>query len=177
MLLFHVQLVKYRQSMILNKFLKIPFPKGVLLADSCVVLAGLVVIGFGLGIDDKEAGGWLLSFYSLICIFISSRVIDRVIDGASYDKLLFIISNKHSDQIRDYILNDLQRGGTFIKSSGLYSNEDKKMIFLVVSRREVTQVQCKLREIDPTLFLVVTDAYDTYGEGFKSFTDNDSVLE
>lgn len=164
-------------AMILNKFLKIPFPKGVLLADSCVVLAGLVVIGFGLGIDDKEAGGWLLSFYSLICIFISSRVIDRVIDGASYDKLLFIISNKHSDQIRDYILNDLQRGGTYIKSSGLYSNEDKKMIFLVVSRREVTQVQRKLREIDPTLFLVVTDAYDTYGEGFKSFTDNNSVLE
>ena len=164
-------------AMILNKFLKIPFPKGVLLADSCVVLAGLVVIGFGLGIDDKEAGGWLLSFYSLICIFISSRVIDRVIDGASYDKLLFIISNKHSDQIRDYILNDLQRGGTFIKSSGLYSNEDKKMIFLVVIRREVTQVQRKLREIDPTLFLVVTDAYDTYGEGFKSFADNDSVLE
>lgn len=164
-------------AMILNKFLKIPFPKGVLLADSCVVLAGLVVIGFGLGIDEKEAGGWLLSFYSLICIFISSRVIDRVIDGASYDKLLFIISNKHSDQIRDYILNDLQRGGTYIKSSGLYSNEDKKMIFLVVSRREVTQVQRKLREIDPTLFLVVTDAYDTYGEGFKSFTDNNSVLE
>lgn len=164
-------------AMILNKFLKIPFPKGVLLADSCVVLAGLVVIGFGLGLDDKEAGGWLLSFYSLICIFISSRVIDRVIDGASYDKLLFIISNKHTDVIRDYILNDLQRGGTYIKSSGLYSNEDKQMIFLVVSRREVTQVQRKLREIDPTLFLVVTDAYDTYGEGFKSFADNNSVLE
>lgn len=163
-------------AMILNRYLHIPFAKGVLIADSCVVLAGLVVIGFGLGIDDKPEAGWLLSFYSLICIFVSSRVIDRVIDGASYDKLLFIINNKHSEDIRNYIIHELNRGGTYIKSSGMYSNDEKEMIFLVVSRREVTQVQRRLREIDPTLFLVVTDAYDTYGEGFKSFAEQDSVL-
>lgn len=164
-------------AMILNRYLHIPFAKGVLIADSCVVLTGLLVIGFGIGLDDKTAGGWLLSFYSLICIFVSSRVIDRVIDGASYDKLLFIISNKHSEGIRDYIINDLNRGGTYLKASGMYSNAEREMIFLVVSRREVTQVQRKLREIDPTLFVVVTDAYDTYGEGFKPFAESNSVLE
>ena len=50
------------------------------------------------------------------------------------------------------------------------------MIFLVVSRREVSQVQRKVREIDPKAFLVLTDAYDTFGEGFKPFPDKDPVL-
>jgi uncharacterized membrane-anchored protein YitT (DUF2179 family) len=163
-------------AMILNRYLHIPFSRGVLMADSFVVLAGLIVIGFGVGIDGGEAGGWLLSLYSLICIFVTSRVIDYVIDGASYDKLLFIIGNTHSEPLRQYIINDMERGGTYIKASGMYSKDEKEMIFLVVSRREVAQVQRKIREIDPTIFLVVTDAYDTYGEGFKPFPDKDAML-
>ena len=163
-------------AMILNRYLHIPFSRGVLMADSFVVLAGLIVIGFGVGIDGGEAGGWLLSLYSLICIFVTSRVIDYVIDGASYDKLLFIIGNTHSEPRRQYIINDMERGGTYIKASGMYSKDEKEMIFLVVSRREVAQVQRKIREIDPTIFLVVTDAYDTYGEGFKPFPEKDAML-
>lgn len=163
-------------AMILNRYLHVPFSRGVLIADSFVVLTGLIVIGFGVGTEGSEADGWLLSLYSLICIFVASRVIDYVIDGASYDKLLFIIGNTHSEPLRKYIINDMERGGTYIKSSGMYSNDEKEMIFLVVSRREVAQVQRKIREIDPTLFLVVTDAYDTYGEGFKPFPEKDTIL-
>lgn len=162
-------------AMILNKYLNIQFSRGVLIADSCVVLAGLLVIGFGIGIDDSEAGGWLLSLYSLICIFVSSRVIDYVIDGASYDKLLFIISNEN-DKLRDFIIHDMERGATILKASGMYTKEDKEMIFLVVSRREVALVQRKVKSIDPKAFLVVTDAYDTYGEGFKAFPEADTIL-
>ena len=162
-------------AMLLNKYFHIPFSRGVLLADAGVVLAGLLVIGFGLGLDEGETGGWLLSLYSLICIFVSSRVIDYVIDGASYDKLLFIIT-KENDKMRDFIINDLERGATFLKSAGMYTKEEKEMIFLVVSRREVALVQRKLKSIDPRAFFVVTDAYDTYGEGFKAFPEGDSVL-
>ena len=75
-----------------------------------------------------------------------------------------------------HVINDMERGGTYIKSSGLYSKKEKQMIFLVVSRREVAQVQRKVKEIDPKAFLVVTDAYDTYGEGFKPFPDKESML-
>jgi uncharacterized membrane-anchored protein YitT (DUF2179 family) len=162
-------------AMILNKYFHIPFSRGVLLADSAVVLGGLVVIGFGVGIEDGEAGGWLLSLYSLICIFVASRVIDYAIDGASYDKLLFIIS-KENDKLRDFIINDLKRGATFLKASGVYTKEDKDMIFLVISRREVALVQRQIKRIDPKAFLVVTDAYDTYGEGFKPFPEADALL-
>ena len=162
-------------AMILNKYFHLPFSRGVLLADAGVVLAGLLVIGFGIGLEDGETGGWLLSLYSLICIFVSSRVIDYVIDGASYDKLLFIIT-KENDKMRDFIINDLERGATFLKAAGMYTKEEKEMIFLVVSRREVALVQRKLKSIDPRAFFVVTDAYDTYGEGFKAFPEGDSVL-
>lgn len=163
-------------AMILNKYFHLQFSRGVLLADSCVVLAGLIVIGFGIGMDGNATGGWLLSLYSLICIFVSSRVIDYVIDGASYDKLIFIITNKHSEPLRQYIINDMERGGTYLKASGMYSNDEKEMIFLVVSRREVAQIQRQVHKIDPTAFLVVTDAYDTYGEGFKPFPEKDNIL-
>ena len=60
--------------------------------------------------------------------------------------------------------------------ANLTDQEDKEMIFLVVSRREVAQVERKIKEIDPRAFVVVTNAYDTYGEGFKPFPDKDSIL-
>lgn len=163
-------------AMILNKYLHVQFSRGVLIADSCVVLAGLIVIGFGIGMEDGQAGGWLLSLYSLICIFVSSRVIDYVIDGASYDKLIFIITNKHNEDLRKYIISDMERSATYIKASGMYSNDEKEMIFLVVSRREVTKIQRQVHKIDPTAFFVITDAYDTYGEGFKPFPEKDNIL-
>lgn len=164
-------------AMIINRFAKIKFSYGVLLADSVVVMAGVVVIGFGVGVEDAALDrGLQLSLYSLVCIYVSSRVIDYAIDGASYDKLLFIISDEH-DKLRDYIINDLDRGATYIKSRGMYSMKDKEMIFLVVSRRQLSQVQRKIKEIDHKAFLVVTDAYDTYGEGFKPFPEKEIVVE
>lgn len=161
-------------AMILNRYLHIRFSRGVLLADSCVILTGLIVIGFGIGSDGNAEGGWLLSLYSLICIFVASRVIDYVIDGASYDKLLFIISDHH-DQLKKFILDDLNRSATYIKSKGMYTDAAREMIFLVVSRKEVRQVQHKIKEIDPRAFVVVTDAYETFGEGFKQFPDKNEI--
>jgi uncharacterized membrane-anchored protein YitT (DUF2179 family) len=57
----------------------------------------------------------------------------------------------------------------------MYTQQDKEMIFLVVSRKEVHLVQQKIKEVDPRAFVVVTDAYDTFGEGFKAFPDNDEI--
>ena len=166
-------------AMYLQKFAKMKFSTGILLADSCVVLSGLLVIGFGVGSGaDREAvegGSWLLSFYSLITIYVSSRVLAYVIDGASYDKLLFIISENHHAELRDFIIEDMDRSGTYIKGKGMYTDQDREMIVVVVSRKEVQLVQNKVREIDPKAFMVVTDAYETFGEGFKQFPDKDTI--
>ena len=161
-------------GMLLQKFAGIKFSTGIFLADGFVVLSGLVVIGFGLGLDGAAANGWMLTLYSLITIYISSRVVAYMLDGASYDKLLFIISDQHAE-LKRFIIEDLDRSATYIKSRGMYTDAQRDMIFLVVSRKEVHQVQHKIKDIDPKAFVVVTDAYDTYGEGFKPFPEKDAL--
>ena len=154
-------------AMIMQKYAHIKFSNGILMVDGAVVTFGLVVIGFGLGSETVTQSSWILSFYSLIAIFVISRVIARVINGAKNDKLIFIISEKKMTQLHDYILKDLDRTATCIKSHGLYTGQDKEMIFLVVSYKEVTGVKLCIKEADPRAFVVVTDAYDTFGEGWK----------
>ena len=161
-------------GMLLHKFAKMKFANGVLLSDAIIVLSGLIVIGFGVGIDGPGAGV-MLSLYSGVCIFVNAKVLGYTIDGASRDKLLYIICDKHSEEMREYILHDLDRGGTYLKAKGMYTNNDKEMIFLVVSRKEVRNVQQKIKEFDPHSFVVVTDAYDTFGQGFKPFPQEDGM--
>lgn len=155
-------------AMILQKYCHIRFSKGILLVDGIVVLFGLLVIGFGVGnADDVAQPSWHLSFYSLIAIYVTSRVLAYVINGEKNDKLMFVISDMELKELHDYILKDLDRSATRIKSSGLYTKADKEMLFLVLSYREVVEVKQKIKEVDPRAFVVVTDAYDTYGEGWK----------
>ena len=161
-------------AMLLQKFAGIKFSTGIFLADGFVVLTGLVVIGFGGGMEQSTGEGWLLTLYSLIIIYITSRVVAYMLDGASYDKLLFIISDD-IDDLKHFIIHDLDRSATYIQSRGMYTGKEREMIFLVVSRKEVRQVQHKIREIDPKAFVVVTDAYDTFGEGFKPLPDADAI--
>ena len=155
-------------AMMLQKYCKMTFSSGVLVADSMVVLAGLLVIGFGFGTGgeiSKEA--WQMPLYSLIAIYISSRVLAYMLDGASFDRIIFIITSHHNEEFRRYILEEMDRSGTYIKTSGMYTNAEKEMIFLVVPRHELTKVQRAVKEYDPTAFMVVANAYNTYGEGFK----------
>lgn len=154
----------------MQKYLGIRFSNAILMVDGMVVLFGLLVIGFGIGTDnatDADASSWYLSFYSLISIYVISRVIAFVINGAKDDKLIFVISDKEMISLHKYILQDMDRTATLIKSSGLYTGNDKEMLFLVAKSREVAKIKHKIKEADPRAFVVVTDAYDTYGEGWK----------
>lgn len=155
-------------AMILQKYCHIRFSRAILLVDGLVVTFGLVVIGFGIGNpDDVNQPSWHLSFYSLIAIFVTSRVVAYVINGEKNDKLLFVISDMKMTALHDYIIKDLDRTATCIKSSGLYTKSDKEMLFLVVSYKEVNGIKQKIKEVNPRAFVVVTDAYDAFGEGWK----------
>jgi uncharacterized membrane-anchored protein YitT (DUF2179 family) len=155
-------------AMILQKYANIRFSNGILIVDALVVAFGLLVIGFGIGTaDDSTQPSWHLSFYSLIAIYVVSRVLAYVINGAKDDKLVFVIGSGDMTELNRFILEDLDRSATYIKSRGLYSNKEKEMLFLVVRNKEVTSVKHKIKEVDPRAFVVVTDAYDTFGEGWK----------
>jgi uncharacterized membrane-anchored protein YitT (DUF2179 family) len=97
-------------------------------------------------------------------------VIDVVLEGISYDKSLFIISDKH-EEIREKILTNLNRGGTLIEGKGLYNLSERHIIFTVVNRRETKMLQEYIHQIDPKAFLTVIDATEILGEGFKSLKD------
>ncbi len=100
----------------------------------------------------------------------AAQIIDFVVEGRNYDKMLLIITDRQED-VRRFILDDLGRGGTVIRAAGMYTGEEKDMIFLVVSRREIVPVKERLRDIDPGMFVVVVDANETLGEGFRSFSE------
>ncbi|WP_302459154.1 YitT family protein [Mediterranea massiliensis] len=165
-------------GMLLQKYCHIRFSRAILLADGAVVCFGLAVIGFGIGsAEDVEQPALFLSFYSLIAIFVCSRVIAFMINGAKNDKLIFVISDKRMTDLHKYILEDLDRTATCIKSSGLYTGAEKEMLFLVVSYKEVSGVKLKIKEADPRAFVVVTDAYDAFGEGWKQLPSSANELQ
>lgn len=163
-------------AMIFQKYLHIPFSKAILMVDGVVVLFGLLIIGMGVGQEGEvTSGSWLLSFYSLLAIFISSRTLAYVLNGSKDDKMIFIVSSKPVDLFRDFILNELERTATRIKSSGLYSGQDKEMLFLIAKNKEVRILKQFIKEIDPDAFVVVTDAYDTYGEGWQNLPSKGDI--
>lgn len=163
-------------GMLLQKYCHIRFSKAILLVDGTVVCFGLAVIGFGISsAEDSIQPSWHLSLYSLIAIFIISRVIAYMINGAKNDKLIFVISDKKMTELHTYILKDLDRTATCIKSSGLYTGKEKEMIFLVVSYKEVAGVKLTIKKADPRAFVVVTDAYDTFGEGWKQLPSPNEI--
>lgn len=149
-------------AMIISKYTKMPLGQLMIVVDSAIVLVGLLVF--------KD---WKIPLYSLIVIFICGKMIDLVLQGVSYDKTVFIISDRFED-IRNKIINDLNRGGTFIKGSGMFNDAEKTIIFAVVNRRELAMLQDYINKIDPKAFLTVFNANEIIGNGFKSLNDVNS---
>jgi uncharacterized membrane-anchored protein YitT (DUF2179 family) len=108
----------------------------------------------------------MIPLFSWIIIFITGKVVDIMIEGIGYEKTLFIISDKHQE-IRDKIINDLGRGGTFIDGKGMFAGKDKTVIFAVVNRREMVILKSFISKIDPNAFLTVVNANEVLGDGFK----------
>ena len=146
-------------AMILAKYTKMPLGQLMIYVDSAIVLIGLVVFA-----------DWKIPLYSWIVIYVTGKTIDVVLQGMSVDKTLFIVSDKFVE-IRDRIINDLHRGGTYIPGKGMYNGGDKTIIFTVVNRREMALLQEYIHEIDPKAFLTVLEANEILGEGFKSLKE------
>jgi len=146
-------------AMILSKYSKLPVGQLLILVDSTIVLIGLATF--------KD---WRIPLYSWIVIYITGKVIDLVVEGVNFEKSVFIISD-HPEAIRQKIIYDLRRGGTFIEGEGMYNGKPRRIIHTVMSRREVSLLLDHVRRIDPDAFITVTDASEILGEGFKSLNE------
>lgn len=146
-------------AMIISKYTSLPVGQLLIWVDSVIVLVGLLVF------QD-----WKIPLYSLIVIYITGKVIDAILQGVDYDKTLFIISDKY-EEIRSKIIDDLNRGGTYLKGKGMYNGTEKTIIFTVVNRREMAMLQEYIHHIDPKAFVTVINANEILGEGFKSLRD------
>ena len=147
-------------AMIIAKYTKITPGQLLIYIDSAIVLIGLIAFR-----------DWRIPLYSWIVIFITGKVLDAILTGANYDKSLFIITDKY-EEIRDKIINDLDRSGTLIKGTGLYKESEKKVVFTTVNRRELVILESFIREIDEHAFMTVFDAREVIGEGFKPLKED-----
>jgi len=93
-----------------------------------------------------------------------------MIEGVSTDKAVYIIS-EHYEQIRDKIINEMQRGGTYLNGEGMFNREEKKIIYTVVDRKELILLQRYVHEIDPKAYMTVVETNETLGEGFRSLKE------
>jgi uncharacterized membrane-anchored protein YitT (DUF2179 family) len=146
-------------AMILQKYTRLPVGQLMMMVDSSIVVLSFVAFG-----------DWRIPLFSWITIFVIGKVVDTAMHGFSYDKTLFIISDKHQE-IRDSIISEIKRGGTFLHGEGMYKRESKQIIFTVVSPRELYLIEEYVHRIDPEAFIAVLDAYEILGKGFKSLTE------
>lgn len=133
------------------------FTSGSLIIISDTIVIFLNILFFG----EIEIG-----LYSAIAIYLMGKMIDIVFEGIYFTKVMFIISNKYNE-ISKQIGAKVKRGSTGIYSKGMYSGEDKVMLFCVGSRKEIAEIKQIIKKIDKNAFIVTTDARETLGEGFS----------
>lgn len=109
----------------------------------------------------------VLTLYAFFLLFISSKLIDIILDGFDYARMAIIISDKYQD-ISNAILYELGRGATALSSRGVYRNVEREVILTVVSVKEVEYLKEKVKEIDPEAFVVISNAYEIVGRGFRT---------
>lgn len=104
--------------------------------------------------------------YTLVAVFIASRVIDFIQEGA-YSAKAFTIISDHAPDIADLITKEMDRGVTLIPAIGAYSKQSKYMAYCVVSRPEIRRLHQIAKSVDPRAFIIINDVHDVHGEGFK----------
>ena len=112
------------------------------------------------------------ALYSLICIFVSSKVIDLVLAGFGSAKMCFVVSAQ-STEIASRIMKELDRGVTLLPAVGGYTGKETKALISVVDQKEVLAVKRIVREADARAFMFITDTHETLGEGFRSLNEKE----
>ncbi|MCI9612196.1 MAG: YitT family protein [Eubacterium sp.] len=142
--LLHIRLRSYSIAQILQ------------VIDGAIILAGIYVCGVR------------ASLYAVFAVFITSQVSDLVTEGGKFSKAVYIISDQY-EQIADAVMHQMNRGTTLLPAVGMYRNEERSMLFCVVSKKEVVTLKEFIKSIDVHAFVIVTDVREVLGEGFLEY--------
>jgi len=145
-------------GMVLNRYTNFSTGTAILVVDFVVISAA------GLCFGQFET-----ALYGYLNLYLQTRAIDLVLEGLSYTRALFIISDS-AQAIAESITSRMNRGATVLNATGAYSQEKKDMVFSVMAKREISRAREIVRETDPHAFVIITDVYEVLGEGFKPRT-------
>ena len=131
----------------------ISLPKLMQLLDVVITSVGIMVFGIR------------IALYSIIVVYLTAKISDRIMEGSTSAKMLYIISDQ-SALIAEKIMEKLGRGVTGLQGRGMYTNQDKTILICVISPREIARIKDVVLEADSRAFVIVNDSREVLGEGF-----------
>ena len=139
----------------------LPMGRLLMAIDLVVILA--VAVAFG---------NVYSALYGVVALYLSSKVMDMVLYGLDTSKVAYIIS-EDSKTIAYRLTRDLDRGVTILQGRGAWSGQEKEVLMCAFKQRQIVAMKRMVKEIDPNAFLIVCDAHDVMGEGFRQYQQND----
>lgn len=139
---------------ILNHRLGISISQAYLITDTLVVLGG----GF--------AFSWEKALYGLLVIYVSGLAAEAVSEGSGVFRTVLIIT-QNPEEVTRSIMTVLERGVTILPGTGAYTGAQRPVLYCVITRSEVNPLKELVREIDPRAFMVIGQAHEALGEGFR----------
>lgn len=151
---------------LIARLLKLPFawlPMGKLLlaVDLSMLLA--VSIAF----RSMES-----AMYGIISLYISTLVMDMVLYGLDQSKVAYIVTTR-PQEIAAEIDRQMDRGATFLHGEGSFSREEKLVLMCAFKQKQIVPLKALVHELDPEAFLIVCDAHEVLGQGFRRYQKND----
>ncbi len=132
-------------------------------AGNLIVLMDTIIVGMNV-IAFKQIE---IALYSAIAIYIMGKVIDIFLEGMYFTKMIYIVSEKYKEIAKE-IGDKVERGTTGLYAKGMYTNEEKMLLLCVVGRGEVASIRKIVKETDKKAFLIISNAREVFGKGFKS---------
>lgn len=126
----------------------------------------MLVVDAAVTVLAAFAFGPKLALYGAVAIFVATTTIDVLLEGISVEKAIWIISDRW-ESIGEAINNDLGRGATRIGATGVWTGEERGMIFVVLSRNELDALKQVVNTLDPKALVIISDVHEAIGEGFK----------
>ena len=126
--------------------------------DGAIVILGFFVFGLR------------PSLYAIVAIFVTTKVSDAILEGFKYSKAAYIITDKY-EEVAKVLMEELDRGATGLKATGMYTGKDRCVLYCVVSKKQIVTLKEIVVNIDPKAFVIVSDVREVLGEGFLDYKE------